>query len=51
MISTGGTPINPPMEGRDLKGIRNLTTLQDAVEIMGWIKKRKVKNVVVLGGG
>ncbi|OGW59179.1 MAG: hypothetical protein A2V83_05415 [Nitrospirae bacterium RBG_16_64_22] len=51
MISTGGTPINPPMEGRELKGIRNLTTLQDAVEIMGWIKKRKVKNVVVLGGG
>ncbi|MBI3393975.1 MAG: NAD(P)/FAD-dependent oxidoreductase [Nitrospirae bacterium] len=51
LISTGGTPINPPMEGSGLKGIRNLTTLQDAVEIMGWIEKRKVKNVVVLGGG
>ncbi len=51
LISTGGTPINPPIEGSGLKGIKNLTTLQDAVEIMGWIKKRKVKNVVVLGGG
>lgn len=49
LISTGGRPQKPDLEGIDLKGVFTLRTLADAEAI----KKRaaKSKTAVILGGG
>lgn len=51
VISTGSTPLKPPIEGIDSPGIFTLWTVPDTDEIKGFINERKPKNAVVIGGG
>jgi NAD(P)H-nitrite reductase large subunit len=51
LIATGGRPIVPPVEGRDLEGIFTFTKLDDVKEIRRYLEEKKVENVVVIGGG
>jgi len=49
LLATGGTPIFPPTEGGDRRGVFTFTTLGDAQGIRGWLDG--VRRVVVIGGG
>jgi NAD(P)H-nitrite reductase large subunit len=49
LLATGGTPIFPPTEGGDRKGVFTFTTLGDAQGIRDWLDG--VRRVVVIGGG
>lgn len=51
VISTGSTPLKPPIEGIDSPGIFTLWTVPDTDEIKKFIKQRNPKNAVVIGGG
>ncbi len=49
LISTGGSPFIPPMDGLELKGVTPMINLDQSLEV----KKRlsRVRNAVVLGAG
>ncbi len=51
MISSGGVPIVPPIE--DFKGVGTFTftTWDDAKVLKDWVKKQKMPQAVVIGGG
>jgi NAD(P)H-nitrite reductase large subunit len=49
LISTGGTPILPPIKGINSKGVFTLRTYSDAVKIKEYAEGRK--DAVVIGGG
>jgi NAD(P)H-nitrite reductase large subunit len=49
LISTGGTPISPPIKGADKDGVFTFTTLKDAKKIDVYIDKDM--KAVVIGGG
>jgi|Deesub1362B_J571_1020462.scaffolds.fasta_scaffold00298_27 NAD(P)H-nitrite reductase large subunit len=49
LISTGGTPILPSIEGINSEGVFTLRTYADAVNIKGYATGRK--KAVVIGGG
>ncbi|MBG7617429.1 MAG: FAD-dependent oxidoreductase, partial [Chloroflexi bacterium] len=49
LISTGGTPISPPIKGADKDGVFTFTTLKDAKKIDVYIDKNM--KAVVIGGG
>jgi len=52
LLATGGVPIVPGMEGKDLKGVFTFTTLDDAKAIDKFLKQRQGKiRAVVIGGG
>lgn len=51
VISTGSTPLKPPIEGIDSPGIFTLWTVPDTDEIKKFIMERNPKNAVVIGGG
>jgi len=52
LIATGGSPIVPGMEGKDLKGVFTFTTLDDAKAIDKFLKQRQGRiKAVVIGGG
>jgi len=51
VLATGAAPIRPPLPGIDLPGIFVLRTIPDSREIKRWIKERKAKRAVVVGGG
>lgn len=51
LIATGGSPIKPPIEGLDSKGVFTFTTWDDEQAIDQYIRSRGVKRAVVLGGG
>jgi NADPH-dependent 2,4-dienoyl-CoA reductase/sulfur reductase-like enzyme/peroxiredoxin family protein/TusA-related sulfurtransferase/rhodanese-related sulfurtransferase len=51
VISTGSTPLKPPIEGINSPGIFTLWTVPDTDEIKKFIKERNPKNAVVIGGG
>lgn len=51
VISTGSTPLKPPIEGINSPGIFTLWTVPDTDEIKKFIKERSPKNAVVIGGG
>lgn len=50
MIATGAKPIRPQIRGRDLEGVHELRTLDDADELRK-IADRGPGNAVVVGGG
>ncbi len=49
LLATGGTPIVPPMEGRELPGVYTFTRLADALALDQHLSPGK--HVVVIGGG
>ncbi len=51
VLSPGSEPIRPPLEGVDLPGIFTLWTIPDSRAIIQWIKSKKAKQAVVVGGG
>jgi NAD(P)H-nitrite reductase large subunit len=51
LLSTGGIPIVPPMEGREAKGVFTFTTLGDARAIDDFLRQKPDTKVVVIGGG
>lgn len=51
-VTTGASPIKPPIEGIDLEGIRTLHNLEDALELKEMIKAGGGgRKAVVVGGG
>lgn len=51
MISTGSTPIIPPLPGMDLENIHVLKTLEDGVHLKELGNQPHIKNVVIVGAG
>jgi NAD(P)H-nitrite reductase large subunit len=51
LLATGGTPIVPPIEGRESAGVFTFTTLADARAIDDYIRQKPDANAVVIGGG
>ncbi len=49
LISTGATPIIPPFEGIQLKGIHTLTKMEDGIALKEAITK--AQKIVIVGGG
>ncbi|MDP6126877.1 MAG: FAD-dependent oxidoreductase [Dehalococcoidales bacterium] len=53
LLATGGTPIVPPMEGGDLKGVFTFTVLDDAKGIDQFLSgfEKMTPRALVIGGG
>ncbi|WP_312815612.1 FAD-dependent oxidoreductase [Sedimentibacter sp.] len=51
VISTGSTPLKPPIEGINSPNIFTLWTVPDTDEIKSFINEKHPKNAVVIGGG
>lgn len=50
VIATGSIPKMPPVEGRDLKNVFGLTTLENAHDVHDACASGKVKKAVIIGG-
>lgn len=51
VIATGASPIIPPLPGHDLEGVRTLHSMRDVDYLRRVAVEKKVKRVVVMGGG
>ncbi|MDC7218963.1 MAG: FAD-dependent oxidoreductase [Spirochaetales bacterium] len=51
VLSTGATPVKPPIEGIDLENIDTLQSMEDAMALKDVAKEKKIKKAVVVGGG
>lgn len=51
LLSTGASPVRPPLPGIDSKGIFTLRNVDDTDHIKAYVTQNKVKNAVVVGGG
>ena len=51
ILATGASPFVPPIEGRDLKGVFILRTLQDAEGILGFLSDKGPRKLVFVGSG
>ncbi len=51
VIATGAVAAAPPVPGVALPGVFRLRTLEDGVEIRGWLGRRKPERAVVVGAG
>jgi NADPH-dependent 2,4-dienoyl-CoA reductase/sulfur reductase-like enzyme len=51
VIATGATPLRPDLPGIDGDCIFGVQTLDDAAELLGYAKKSRCRDVVVVGGG
>ena len=49
IIATGGTPLMPPIPGKDLEGVFKVRTVEDGEEILKY--SQDVENVTLVGGG
>jgi NAD(P)H-nitrite reductase large subunit len=53
LLSVGGTPIVPPIEGLDgtVEGVFSFLTIKEAKALVEYIERNEIKDAVVLGGG
>ncbi|MCE5269273.1 MAG: FAD-dependent oxidoreductase [Planctomycetaceae bacterium] len=51
VLSTGATPIRPPLPGIDLPGVFTLRDLNDVDQIHTWLEHREPSQAVIVGGG
>ena len=51
LIATGGLPILPDVEGKELAGVFTFTTWDDAKRVNEFIEKNRVGGALVVGGG
>jgi NAD(P)H-nitrite reductase large subunit len=51
LICTGGTPIVPPIEGVDARGVFTMTRFDDAKALKAWADQKRVKAGVIVGAG
>lgn len=50
VLAVGASPVIPPIEGVELKGVFKMRTPEDAVRIRAYIEAEQVKKAVVIGG-
>lgn len=51
VLTTGGYPVVPPLEGRDLAGVYRLKEPADAIRIREELDAGRVERAVIIGGG
>lgn len=51
LIATGGKAFCPDVENRDADGIFGISTLRSGMKVDNFIKNKKPKNAVIVGGG
>lgn len=51
VVSTGASPIVPPLPGISLPGVFMMRTPDDAIETRDYVEREGVKRAVVVGGG
>lgn len=51
LLSPGASPVVPPLEGIDSKGIFTLRNVSDTDRIKAYMVEHKVKRAVIVGGG
>ena len=51
LISTGGTPVVPPLKGTDMGGVYTFTRYADVARMEAQIAGHDVHHVIVVGGG
>jgi NADPH-dependent 2,4-dienoyl-CoA reductase/sulfur reductase-like enzyme len=51
VIGTGTNPFVPDIPGRELPGVYVLNNLENAMLIKTWLRERKAKRVIIIGGG
>jgi NADPH-dependent 2,4-dienoyl-CoA reductase/sulfur reductase-like enzyme/pSer/pThr/pTyr-binding forkhead associated (FHA) protein len=51
LIASGGRPRAPSFEGAHLPGVMTLRTIQDARQVVDFVRQRRLSRAVVLGGG
>jgi len=51
ILSPGGAPIKPPIEGINLNNVFTLRNLSDTDRIKAYIQKQRPRNAAVVGGG
>jgi NADPH-dependent 2,4-dienoyl-CoA reductase/sulfur reductase-like enzyme len=51
VIATGGSAVQPPMEGLDLEGVFVLRTVEDGIAVNDYIAEGTPRRAVIVGGG
>jgi NADPH-dependent 2,4-dienoyl-CoA reductase/sulfur reductase-like enzyme len=51
LISTGASPVTPPVPGLDLDGVFHLDVMEDAIAIQSYIREHRPERAVIVGGG
>jgi CoA-dependent NAD(P)H sulfur oxidoreductase len=51
VMATGTSAVIPDMPGVDLPGVFKLRNLEDAIAIKTWLREKKAKRVIIIGGG
>lgn len=51
VLATGASAVRPPLPGIDLKNVFSVQKVEDAEFIRQAVAERKLKNVVIIGGG
>lgn len=51
IIASGASPIKPPVEGIDLKGVYFMRTPDDAISLREAVENKEIKRAVVVGAG
>ncbi len=51
VLAPGAAPIRPPLPGVDLAGVFAIRNIPDSRRIRSWIRGRRAKTAVVVGGG
>ena len=51
LIATGASPVKPDLPGFDTPGVMALKSLEDGRRIKGFIKKKSVRKVIIIGMG
>lgn len=50
-FATGTNAFVPDIAGKDLLGVYSLRNLEDAIQIKAWLRNKKAKRVIIIGGG
>jgi len=50
-FATGTNAFVPDIAGKDLPGVYSLRNLEDAIQIKAWLRDKKAKRVIIIGGG
>jgi NADH oxidase (H2O2-forming) len=51
VLATGAKSIVPPISGTDIPGVFTLRTSDGAINILHWLNTKRVRSIVLVGGG